>query len=425
MNDTRQLHIVATLFVGTVLLSPATGRAAVLNVPGDFTTVADAVTAATIGDTIAIGAGTFPTSVIFTKSLTLAGAGRFSTFLDGADAGRVLTTTPGVTLTVRDLVVRRGAAPAAYGFGGAVLNDGDLRMERCVLWDSSAPVSGGALSNINGNAHLVDCTLLFNHAGFGGGAIDNNATLTLENCTITGGGAATGGAIINTGDMTLINCTLSENTAQSGGALHLHDGTADIRYSTVSGNDATDADGGGILALNPFTAQGAIIAGNLAQRGGPDVLGKLGSNGYNLIGSDDGADIVPLTGAGPDQVGSAGHELGARLGLLTDNGGVVQTMMPASNSPAVDKGGASNLPAWDARGAHRPRDGGSGQLLADVGAVELGPIGYTATDLHRALQITAGLAAAGANDAWLNVDGSPGVDLSDCAHLARRATGLE
>jgi hypothetical protein len=427
-NATRNLAAYHAALLGTVLLAAAAtaGRAAVLHVPGDFTNLADAVTAATIGDTIALGAGTFPANIVFRKSLTLEGAGDAQTFLDGGMTGTVLVTTPGVTLTVRDLNVRHGKAPAGFGFGGGVLNDGDLRMERCTIWQGSAPVAGGALCNINGTAHLTDCTILNNDATAAGGGIDNRANLTLENCTITGNESIVGGAIINTGQLELINCTFFGNTAGYGGAMFLHSGTATVQYSTFNHNDATTGDGGAVLALTGFTAQGSLVAGNKARRKGPDLRGELDSRGYNLIGTNQDAKIVPLNGAGPDQVGTPGAEIDPRVGTLTSNGGPVLTLMPAPNSPAVDKGGASGFPLWDARGAHRPRDGGSGSLLADVGAVELGPLGYTATDLHRALQLTAGLATANAADGWLTVDATtPGVDLQDCAHLARKAIGLE
>jgi hypothetical protein len=427
-NSTQKLTARRAASLWPVLfLSSAGGRAAVLHVPGDFSTMAAAVNAAAIGDTISIGAGIFPTNVVFRKSLTLAGVGNSQTTLDGGQAGTVLTTTPGVTLTVTDLRIRRGRAPAAFGFGGGVLNDGDLRMDRCIIEECEAPVSGGGLSNVNGTARLVGCILLNNDAGFAGGAVDNSATLTLENCTLTGNGGTTGGAIINTGQLEVTNCTFYKNTGESGGALLLHSGTAAVQYSTFSQNNASAQNGGAVLALNGFTARGALIAGNTAKGTGPDVLGELDSHGYNLIGNKTGATIVPLSGGGPDLIGDAASVINPQLPAApSDNGGPVPTLMPAASSPALDKGGPAGFPEWDARGAHRPRDGGSGHALADVGAVERGPIGYAVGDLRRALQLAAGLATADANDAWLNVDGSNAVvDLNDCAALARRATGLE
>jgi hypothetical protein len=408
-------------------VAASSGHAAVRHVPGDYPTMAAAVTAAEIGDTIQIASGTFAANLIFTKSLTLAGVGMNQTTLDGGNAGTVLTTTPGVTLTVQDLTIRHGQAPAAFPFGGGVLNDGDLHMERCTIWQCAAPVAGAALSNVNGSARLVDCTLLNNGAAFAGGAIANNATLTLENCTLMGNTSDTGGAVINTGDLQMTNCTVASNDAKHGGALFLHSGTTSVQYSTFNRNNASPDAGGAVLALTGFTARGTIIAGNTAKTGGDDVLGELDSDGYNLIGTNNGTKLVKLAGAGPDVVGTANAPIDPRLQYPpTLNGGPTSTLMPASNSPAIDKGGASGFPAWDQRGAHRPRDGGSGSLLADVGAVEVGPLGYTATDLHRALQLAAGTAAANASDAWLNVDATqPGVDLLDCAHLARKAVGLE
>jgi hypothetical protein len=415
------------LGIAALMAAAASGQAAVRHVPGDYPTMAAAVTAAEIGDTIQIASGTYAANLVFVKSLTLAGAGTNLTTLDGGSSGTVLTTTPGVTLTVQDLTIRHGSAPAAFPFGGGVLNDGDLHMERCTIWQCTAPVAGAALSNLTGSAHLVDCTLLNNDANFAGGAIDNNATLLLENCTLMGNESDSGGAVINTGDLQMTNCTVALNDAKHGGGMFLHSGTTSVQYSTFNRNNATTDAGGAVLALSGFTARGTLIAGNTAKTGGNDVLGELDSSGYNLVGTNDGTKLVSLSGAGPDLVGTAASPIDPKIPNNPSlNGGLTSTLMPAANSPAIDKGGASGFPAWDQRGAHRPRDGGSGSLLADVGAVELGPLGYSATDLHRALQLAAGTAAANANDAWLNVDATlPGVDLLDCAHLARKAVGLE
>lgn len=61
--------------------------------------------------------------------------------------------------------------------------------------------------------------------GFFGGAIDNNGTLTLTQCTLSGNSAGDsagdlGGAIVNSGTLALTQCTLSGNTANVlGGAF--------------------------------------------------------------------------------------------------------------------------------------------------------------------------------------------------------------
>ena len=51
------------------------------------------------------------------------------------------------------------------------------------------------------------------------------------------------------------------------------------------------------------------------------------------------------------------------LGALADNGGPVQTMMPAAGSPAI--GAGSGCPPTDARGTTRP-------AACTLGAVEPG-----------------------------------------------------
>jgi hypothetical protein len=63
-----------------------------------------------------------------------------------------------------------------------------------------------------------------------------------------------------------------------------------------------------------------------------------------------------------------------QLGALADNGGPVDTRLPAPGGPAFDTGGATSCPAADARGIVRPQ-----AAACDIGAVELFP--PTATTL--------------------------------------------
>jgi len=61
-----------------------------------------------------------------------------------------------------------------------------------------------------------------------------------------------------------------------------------------------------------------------------------------------------------------------QIGALQDNGGFNRTMLPATGSPAIDRGLNAGCPAVGQRGATRPAEGdGNGAATCDIGAVEV------------------------------------------------------
>lgn len=122
---------------------------------------------------------------------------------------------------------------------------------------------GGALYNDNAIVTMNGSTLIGNSTYVSGGGIVNDgavtsATLTLNNCIMTGNSApqGPGGAIASTGsdgNATLIvnNCTFTSNVGSAGGAIvsdALFSGvsTTNVNNSSFSGNTANFGRGGGI-----------------------------------------------------------------------------------------------------------------------------------------------------------------------------------
>src|SRR5207244_1623860 len=101
-----------------------------------------------------------------------------------------------------------------------------------------------------------------------------------------------------------------------------------------------------------------ILAGNKAARG-PDVYGRLGSLGHNLIQniSDGiGFDATDLLSYDP------------LLGELKDNGGLTQTRALLPGSLAIDHGDNASAPPFDQRGSGFPRIVNG---IIDIGAFEV------------------------------------------------------
>ncbi len=107
-----------------------------------------------------------------------------------------------------------------------------------------------------------------------GGGIANYYTLTLSKSTVSGNTATNGegGGISNdfSGTLTLIDSTVSGNTATGGGGGISSNGTLTLTNSTVSGNSSTRVgEGGGIdNNLGTLTLSTSTVSGNTAYDGG-------------------------------------------------------------------------------------------------------------------------------------------------------------
>jgi hypothetical protein len=272
---------------------------------------------------------------------------------------------------------------AGPGYGGGILNDGNLSLDRCWVVNNQATGGGGGSGGISagnhggngglgsgggifsefGSAILRSCTLSGNRATFGGGGSGN----------IPGANGTAGAAGLNhySGTATLINSTIASNVVNGagaglGGGIYSGSSGTALLSCTVAGNNG-DSSGGG-LSGSGASVTNSIIAGNSAVSS-PDVGEAVTSGGYNIIGNTSGS----------SGFGATGDQLGANpmLGPLQDNGGPTPTMALLSGSPAIDQGKSFGT-TTDQRGLPRPYDfpsilNASGGDGSDIGAFELQP----------------------------------------------------
>ncbi len=328
----------------------------------------DTITFSVTG-TIALTAG----ELVIDDALTITGPGANGLTISGSNLSRVFTINGGVTATIETLTIADGRAT-----GGSTK-------------------VGGGIANFSGTLNVINSTLSNNSASGGGGdnfggGIYNIGTLNVINSTLSSNSASgdnsynNGGGIANfSGTLNVINSTLSNNSASAssstnkGGGIANFSGTLNLTSSTLSNNFASGSssnnEGGGIASYGgTVNAKNTIIAQNTASTG-PDFNGTAISQGYNLIGKEDGSTGF-TNGVNQDQVGSIAMPLDPLLGPLANNGGPTQTMALLPGSPALDKGISNGLPT-DQRGFARTLDfpalanatGGDG---TDIGAFEFG-----------------------------------------------------
>ena len=173
--------------------------------------------------------------------------------VSGGNAVGVFSVAKNVTASLSGLTITGGSSA---NYGGGVNNQGTLTLTGCTVSGNSA---GGWRRGLQrGTLTLTGCTVSGNSAADGGG-VHNVGTLTLTGCTVSGNSASVAGGILDViGSATLTDCTVSANSASLAGGVFINAGTATLTDCTVSANSASLAGGGianggiiGALSLAP------------------------------------------------------------------------------------------------------------------------------------------------------------------------------
>ncbi|MCA9774245.1 MAG: CSLREA domain-containing protein, partial [Myxococcales bacterium] len=289
------------------------------------------------------------------RDLTILGAGRDVTFIDGNNGAGFndgvidVLGTPMVNigLTLRDVTVRNGRDVGLQGGGGINVGDGSLAMYDAAVRDCETQASGGGIDYTSANAPgtlvLENTEITGNDAltsvisalpgGGGGVAIGGGfATATLTNVRVTGntvGGGQGGGVLVwVNATATLTDVTIDGNSAfgeaeppfdrSMGGGLAVWTANAILDGVTVSLNTAHA--GGGIGALDgSLVMENVTISGNTAL---PIAILPA----YPAIGGGIGAIMAPgfsVTMRGSnwtiaDNIAADGGAIGAVVGAPGD-----------------------------------------------------------------------------------------------------------
>jgi CSLREA domain-containing protein len=255
--------------------------------------------------------------------LTIDGTGQ-SVTISGNDLYNIFSVGSGASLTLDHLTVAY-ANNTDTGYGGGVVNEGDLTITNCTFSTNSATTAGGGIYNLN--------------------------TLTIINSTFSGNDSFSGGGIFNAGPLTITNSTFSGNSATGGaygGAIYQHDTLGSTTLlNTIVANSPSGGNCSGTIAI---------------------------TNGGNNI--DDG------TTCGWGSTDGSMSSTDPLLGTLADNNGPTQTFALLTGSPAMDGvtfNAPNGAPSTDQRGVARPQG-----VRYDIGAYEAAAdvLGYTQnTDL--------------------------------------------
>ena len=239
----RKIVILGAFFLLSLLLCGTASAATVMVNPGTDA-IKNAVSTAQDGDTLSLAAGTYyDHDVVINKNLVITGpeytTGDPRAIIDAEKKGRVFNITPGVLVTLRNLMITNGST---IEYGGGVHNSGQATIQKCKFTKNQALWGGAVYNNFYSSISTTDCVFHLNTATAFGGAVKNEGSMTMTTCTLNSNTAPEGGALNNGLTMDVRDCIFMANTASIGGVLNNY-GQVNFVGCTFTRNSATSNGG--------------------------------------------------------------------------------------------------------------------------------------------------------------------------------------
>ena len=215
---------------------------------------------------------TVSATILITMPTTVDGIGRDVT-LSGGSARRIISSTVGVGLvTLQNITLTRGFAPAIDQNGGAVYAAGDLVLSNTAVINNAAGNQGGGVY-LTGTLTLNNSSVLSNTSGTSGGGIRVGRGLTLNGGLFQNNASGKNGgglyAVNLSAKANLTNTRFLSNTAANQGGGMYANGPATLNGTQFLGN--TSNDGGGLFAIDALTLTSGVFLGNTASHNGGGV----------------------------------------------------------------------------------------------------------------------------------------------------------
>ncbi len=369
---------------------------------------------AVAGDIIHVAGGTYSVlatgesfPLVMKQEVTVSGANRDTTILDGASAAAVISAVGVNTVTLSNFTISNGKASQG---GGINIADSNINITNNIIRNNEA-ASGAAISAKGFSGTISGNTITANLATDTGGGIRlTDSSGSVSGNVVSNNQAGAGAGFYLTGGTSAITANqITSNTAyMHGGGLYIADCAGSVERNTILSNQATTGSGGGIYAVNfSGSLNNNLIAKNVA-----DAVGGLYASGFdstselinntiadnvgtlaesvggmqaagvssvlkNNIFWNNGADDLygGLEGAGILNEGAVGISysliddyVGTNNNIYADPAfanAVGSDYSLTAGSPAIDTGTANGAPALDIEGNSRSQGAG-----VDMGAYE-------------------------------------------------------
>ncbi len=275
----------STIYVNTIGNNSWDGQSATWNgINGPKQTISNATGTVITNGTIYIAQGTYYESGInINTNMTIIGESQQNTIINGTNSGNsIFTIASGVNATIINLTLTQGQS----NNGGAIYNNGTLTVTNCTLTDTAnssvAGGLGGAIFNQGGTLIVTNSTLNNNTARIGGAICNRYGNVILTSNLFNNNIAQLGGgAICNyEGNLTMVNSTLNNNIANWTGGAIMNFGTLTVTNSTLNNNTAQTDCGGAICNYDAnLTVTNSSFNSNKAPVGGAIYNGADDSSG--------------------------------------------------------------------------------------------------------------------------------------------------
>jgi predicted outer membrane repeat protein len=272
------------LLITSLLLLLPRLRAATIHVPGDYSTIQEAVNAASPGDEVLVADGTYSGPGNMDVEITDQGIsirsenGPESCIIDCELVGRAFYIHDdwGLVTVIEGFTIINGSVPDS---GGAILCErASPVISNCVLTGNAATGNGGALQASFSDIEVRGCTISGNAAGMSGGGIafeetgapSVEASVIVENTAIDGQG---GGILLLRCSPTIASTKIASNTASAGGAGIFSDQSVlllrrSVVKENVAGSETSLGAGIHVIAGQATIVNSAIERNRNATRGG-------------------------------------------------------------------------------------------------------------------------------------------------------------
>jgi len=350
---------------------------AVLNVPGDYSSIQEAVDAAVDSDTVLVAAGTYTENINFNGKSIVLGSWYITTgdtsyisatILDGAQNGSVveISSNEDSTTAVSGLTIRNGKANSG---GGVYIEDSDPRICSCRIINNTAECSngiGGGIFCKNSSPVIQECEIAWNAAigkdesnGWGGGIGIYLGSALIRNCYIHGNTATYGNAGIGVSgaEAVIQGCVITKNRGYACSGVGCQNSEMVFINNTLANNYSSESEGFYFIQSSPVI-RNSIIWFNSNKYGYQEIGGWGGTPDITFSNIQDGWGSLPLLEENPVFIDTAHSNFRLDAG-----------------SPCIDAGTNDitecDLPALDLWGNPRVCDGDNdGAAVVDMGACE-------------------------------------------------------